>query len=72
LKETLFIVIFGVLVYLGFATILGDSALMGNFGAVFATYNKEYFGYLAYIYIFVLLVPLYFLYKDTTFNMRRF
>jgi len=45
--------------------------LMGNFGVVFATYNKEYFGYLAYVYIFVLLVPLYFLYKDTTFNMRK-
>ena len=71
MKEILFIVIFGILVYLGFATIIGDSALMGNFGVVFATYNKEYFGYLAYVYIFVLLVPLCFLYKDTTFNMRK-
>jgi S-DNA-T family DNA segregation ATPase FtsK/SpoIIIE len=70
LKETLFIIIFGILIYLGFSTIFGDSELMGSYGAVFATYNHQFFGYLSYIYLFTLLAPLYFLYKNTELNFR--
>jgi len=51
LKETLFIVTFGVLIYLGFATIFGDSGLIGSYGATFASYNHEYFGYISYAYL---------------------
>jgi len=70
LKETLFIIIFGILIYLGFSTIFGDSELMGSYGAVFATYNHQFFGYLSYLYLFTLLAPLYFLYKNTELNFR--
>jgi len=71
LKETLFIIIFGVIIYLGFATLFGESALMGSYGANFAAVNHEYFGYLSYVYLFLLLIPLYFLYKKrTSFSMR--
>ncbi|WP_457746309.1 DNA translocase FtsK [Sulfurimonas sp.] len=72
MKETLFIIFFGILIYLGFSTILGDSALMGSYGATFATYNHLYFGYISYVYLFALLIPLYFFYKDTCFNIRKF
>ena len=71
MKETLFIVTFGVLIYLGFATIFGTSGLIGSYGAIFASYNHEYFGYISYIYLLSFLVPLYFLYKDTTFSFRK-
>ena len=71
LKDTLFIVVFGVLIYLGFATILGQSELMGSFGATFASYNQRYFGYISFIYIFSLLMPLYFLYKSSKFDFRK-
>jgi S-DNA-T family DNA segregation ATPase FtsK/SpoIIIE len=71
LKETLFIVVFGVLIYLGFATIFNESSLIGSYGATFASYNHQYFGYLSFIYLLVFLIPLYFLYKDTSFNMRK-
>jgi|OM-RGC.v1.000500718 S-DNA-T family DNA segregation ATPase FtsK/SpoIIIE len=71
LKETLFIVTFGVLIYLGFATIFGDSGLIGSYGAVFASYNHEYFGYISYIYLISFLIPLYFLYRNTSFNLRK-
>jgi len=71
LKDALFIIIFGVLIYLGFATLFGDSELMGSYGASFASYNQLYFGYLSFIYIFALLVPLYFIYKESQFNFRK-
>ena len=71
MKDALFIIIFGVLIYLGFATLFGDSELMGSYGASFASYNQLYFGYLSFIYIFALLVPLYFIYKESQFNFRK-
>jgi DNA segregation ATPase FtsK/SpoIIIE, S-DNA-T family len=71
LKETLFIVTFGVLIYLGFATIFGDSGLIGSYGAIFASYNHEYFGYISYVYLIAFLIPLYFIYKDTSFSFRK-
>jgi S-DNA-T family DNA segregation ATPase FtsK/SpoIIIE len=70
LKETFFIIVVGLLVYLGFSTIFGESGLMGNYGANFALYNREYFGYIAFVYLFVLLYPLYRIYKDTKFTFR--
>jgi len=71
LKDTLFIIIFGVLIYLGFATIFGDSELMGSYGAQFAAFNQLYFGYISFVYLFILLVVVYFLYKNTIFNFRK-
>ena len=71
MKDTLFIVIFGVLIYLGFSTLFGSTGLMGSYGATFSSYNQLYFGYISFIYLFVLLVPLYFLYKDTSFGLRK-
>ncbi|MBW6487440.1 DNA translocase FtsK [Sulfurimonas sp.] len=70
MKDTIFIISFGLLIYLGFATIFGDTALMGSYGAVFASYNHKYFGYISYAYIFASLIPLYIFYKKTTFDIR--
>jgi len=72
LKDTLFIIFFGMLIYLGFATVLGDTALMGSYGAKFAELNHTYFGYISYVYIFTALIPLYIFYKNTTLNIRKF
>lgn len=71
MKETLYIIFFGILIYLGAATIFGESALMGSYGSLFASYNHHYFGYVSYIYIFALLAPLYFFYKDSNLNIRK-
>ncbi|MDQ1243812.1 MAG: segregation ATPase FtsK/SpoIIIE, family [Campylobacterota bacterium] len=70
MKDTIFIISFGLLIYLGFATVFGDTALMGSYGAVFASYNHKYFGYISYAYIFASLIPLYIFYKKTTFDTR--
>ena len=71
MKDTLLIVVFGVLVYLGFSTLLGDTALMGSYGAVFASYNQLYFGYVAFVYLFLLLLPLYYTYKHSKVDFRK-
>jgi len=71
LKETLFIVIFSILIYLGAATIFSGSELMGSYGSLFASYNHFYFGYISYIYLLIFIIPLYFLYKDTSFDFRK-
>jgi len=71
LKDTLFIIIFGVLIYLGFSTLFGSTGLMGSYGATFSSYNQLYFGYISFIYLFILLAPLYYLYKDTSFGFRK-
>ncbi|MDO9265560.1 MAG: DNA translocase FtsK 4TM domain-containing protein [Sulfurimonas sp.] len=70
MRDTLFIISFGLLIYLGFATVFGDTALMGSYGAVFATYNHKYFGYISYVYIFASLIPLYLFYKKNTLDFR--
>jgi len=72
LKDTLFIISFGLLTYFGFATIFGDTALMGRYGAIFAKYNHQYFGYISYAYIFLSLIPLYIFYKNSALNTRKF
>jgi len=71
LKETLFIITFGILIYLGFATIFGESGFIGSYGSIFASYNQKYFGYVSYIYILALLFPLYYLYRDTSYSLRK-
>ena len=70
MKETVFIIVVGVLVYLGFSTLFGQTGLMGSYGAAFAASNQEYFGYISFIYLFMLLWPLYHLYKETKFDFR--
>ena len=71
MKDTLFITLFGVFIYLGTATVFGDSALMGSYGAAFASYNQLYFGYISFVYLYILLIPLYFFYKNSNFDFRK-
>ncbi len=71
MKETFFIIFFCLFIYLSGATIIGESSLMGSYGAIFASYNHFYFGYISYIYLLLLLIPLYLFYKDTHFDFRK-
>lgn len=45
------------------ATILGDPSLIGSYGAAFAALNVQIFGYVAYVYLLLLTIPLIFWYK---------
>ena len=71
MKDTIFIIIFGVLIYLGFSTLFGSTGLMGSYGASFSSYNQLYFGYISFVYLFILIGPMYYLYRDTTFGFRK-
>ena len=70
MKETIFIIVVGVLIYLGFSTIFGQTGLMGSYGAAFAVANQKYFGYFSFISLFLLLWPLYKFYRETKFDFR--
>ena len=71
MKDSIFIGIFGIIIYLGFATVFGDNEIMGSYGAIFASYNHKFFGYISFAYLFLLLLPLYILYKNHSFTFRR-
>ncbi|MDD5051301.1 MAG: DNA translocase FtsK 4TM domain-containing protein [Sulfuricurvum sp.] len=63
LRDTLFIAGFGILFYLGLATIIGDASIIGTYGASFAVANIYTFGYVAYTYLLLLMVPLFYWYR---------
>lgn len=68
----MFIAGFGILFYLGIATIIGDATIIGEYGASFAQTNVQLFGYVAYTYLLLLMVPLLYWYKYTGEIHRRF
>ncbi|MDP3301681.1 MAG: DNA translocase FtsK [Sulfuricurvum sp.] len=71
LRDILFIGSFGILFYLGLATIIGDASIIGALGAGFASENIYLFGYVAYTYLLLLMVPLFYFYKGQSDNKRR-
>jgi len=48
---------------MGISTIFQDFDFVGKIGSFFGAFNREFFGYLAYLYPFLLLVPLWLLYS---------
>jgi len=48
---------------LGIATVIGDASIIGAYGAGFAAANVTAFGYVAYMYLLLLMVPLFYFYK---------
>ncbi|MDD2357013.1 MAG: DNA translocase FtsK 4TM domain-containing protein [Thiovulaceae bacterium] len=70
MRNILFIIVFGIFIYLGVSTILADSSIIGKLGALFGEFNHETFGYLSYFYPFILLYPLYYIYRYPTFTLR--
>jgi len=71
LKETFFIVLFSIIIYLGVSTLFSSTELMGSYGSLFASYNQHYFGYISFVYLFGLLVPLFLFYKNTRLDFRK-
>ncbi|MDP3464202.1 MAG: DNA translocase FtsK 4TM domain-containing protein [Sulfuricurvum sp.] len=67
----LFIGGFGLLFYLGIATVIGDASIIGAYGAVFAEANVQTFGYVAYMYLLLLMIPLFYFYKGHSDTKRR-
>ncbi len=53
-----------VLIYGAFSTLFHDSQIVGKVGKVIGETNIEYFGFIAYINLLILLFPLYKIYKN--------
>lgn len=54
-----------VLIYGAFSTLFHDSQIVGKVGKVIGETNIEYFGFIAYINLLILLFPLYKIYKNS-------
>lgn len=67
----LFIGGFGLLFYLGIATVIGDASIIGAYGASFSAANVYAFGYVAYMYLLLLMVPLFYFYKGHSDTKRQ-
>ncbi|MDR1007061.1 MAG: DNA translocase FtsK [Campylobacteraceae bacterium] len=59
------------MVFFGIATIATDTSLVGSYGMTIGAWNQEIFGLFAYVYPFLLTVPIYFFYKHPIINMRK-
>ncbi len=62
--RSLIIIIGIVLFYGGFATVFHETTLSGNLGKQFGEGNLRWFGYLAYVDLFLVFYPLYQLYRN--------
>lgn len=67
----MYIAINVLLVFFSVATIIGDYGVVGEFGIVFANTNINIFGYLAYVYLLLLLYPAYRFYQKPLIDFRR-
>ena len=70
MREILLVVAVCVLVYIGVATIVPNASFVGSYGGVLGWYNTRLFGYASYFYPFILLYPVYALYKSAKFNLK--
>ncbi|MDR2790058.1 MAG: DNA translocase FtsK [Campylobacteraceae bacterium] len=59
------------MVFLGIATIDPNALLVGSYGTVVGVWNREIFGFFAYIYPFLCIAPIYVFYKHPEINMRK-
>ncbi|MFV0481402.1 MAG: DNA translocase FtsK 4TM domain-containing protein [Campylobacteraceae bacterium] len=59
------------LVFLGISTILPDSSIVGVYGKTIGEFNVRTFGYLAYVYPFVLIIPCFLFYQDPKVTIRK-
>jgi S-DNA-T family DNA segregation ATPase FtsK/SpoIIIE len=71
LRDAIFITVFGIVFYLGLATIIADASVIGSYGAYFAEGNRYLFGYLSYLYLIVAEVGIFALYRNPGFDVRR-
>ena len=64
------IIIAILLVYGAFSTLFHDTVLVGNIGHYVGSFNLEFFGYFAYINIFLLFIPLVKLYRNPDLRIK--
>ena len=63
MRNILFLFLAVLFLYMGISTLFVDFSFVGKIGTLFGLFNRKYFGLLAYIYPFLLLIPLFWVYK---------
>lgn len=71
LKEVCLVLGIAVLVFVAISTMLPDANIVGTYGNVIGTINKEVFGLTAYAYPFIFIVLAFLLYKFPKMDIRK-
>jgi S-DNA-T family DNA segregation ATPase FtsK/SpoIIIE len=66
----LFIIGLAFLVYFGISTLVNEAAFVGAFGQELGKINRSWFGYISFVYPFLLIVPAFLFYRFQTFGSR--
>ena len=70
LREVLFIIGVAFLVYFGIATLVNEANFVGTFGRDLGNINRSWFGYVSFVYPFLLIIPLFLMYRFQSFGSR--
>jgi len=71
LKETLFIITIAFFLFFGVATLLPEAGFVGSFGSTLGVWNQTWFGYVSFVYPFLLILPALFFYRNSELTARR-
>lgn len=63
MRNILFIILSGICVFFGIATLAPESSFVGSIGTFVGRWNYHLFGFLSFVYPFMLIYPIYFLCK---------
>ncbi len=53
------------------ATLLPEAGFVGSFGAIIGTWNQIWFGYVSYVYPFMLIIPALYFYRNSEIGARK-
>ena len=67
----MFIISIAVLVFLGVATLVPEASFVGSYGSALGVWNQKWFGYISYVYPFILIIPTFLFYKKSKITSRR-
>jgi S-DNA-T family DNA segregation ATPase FtsK/SpoIIIE len=70
LREVLFIIGVAFFVYFGIATLVNEANFVGTFGRELGNINRLWFGYISFVYPFLLIIPTFLIYKFQSFGTR--
>ena len=62
-KDIVFIIFCGIVIFFGFSTAILDASMVGKIGHIIGLYNRKYFGYISFVYPFLLIIPAYYFYR---------
>ncbi len=71
LREIIFITVISLFLFLGISTIWPEFSFVGSVGKAIGIFNREVFGFISFLYPFLLVIPAYFLYKSPKITQRR-